>query len=179
MRQDLFTYNENSEQLKNLLKLRLAVAAIGEKAQWWRSDICNPLRLKVLKGLFPKSWRLAAFSAISDVAKLVHREALANRAYHLFRFQTEIEQDLRRFLSKTEGQTIFDDVLLNNTQSPEEILKSLAQKGTRSHIGAVELGEANTATIFSSIGKMASLYLAAYTNHTKSFPYFLPIQENS
>ena len=167
-----------STLISNLLKLRLAVASICEKAQWWPSQICTPLRLKVLESLFPKTWRLAAFSAVSEAAKLVHREALANRAHHLFRFQTEIEQDLRRFLSKAEGQAIFDTVLAN-TQSPEETLRSLAQKGNRSHIGAVELGEATPETIYLSIGKMASLYLSAYTNHTKSFPYFLPVAEHS
>lgn len=176
VQQGPFMKDMNAEQLENLLKLRLAVASIGEKAQWWPSQICTPLRLKVLESLFPKTWRLAAFSAVSEAAKLVHREALANRAHHLFRFQTEIEQDLRRFLSKAEGQAIFDTVL---AQSPEETLRSLAQKGNRSHIGAIELGEATPETIYRSIGKMASLYLSAYTNHTKSFPYFLPVAEHS
>lgn len=166
------------EQLEKLLKCRLAVASLGEKAQWWPSHICDPLRLKVLQQLFPKTWRLAAFSAVSDAAKRVHSEALTNRAYHLFRFQTEIEQDLRRYLCKAEGQAIFDSVLTSN-QPPEETLQLLAQKGGRIHIGAVELGEAVPETIYLSIGKMASLYLSAYTNHTKSFPYFLPVQENS
>ena len=166
-----------AEQLANLLKCRLAVAALGEKAQWWPSRICDPLRLKVLEQLFPKTWRLAAFSAVSDAAKLVHREAVSIRAIHLFRFQTELEQDLRRYLVKPEGHKIFDAVL-NGDCSPEEVLQELAQKGVRAQIGAVSFGEATPDHIYASIGKIAAFYLAAYKTGTRSFPYFVPVEES-
>ena len=165
--------NQENEQLKNLLRLRLAVAAIGESAQWWTSHICDPLRLNVLRQLFPKTWRLAAFSAVSDAAKLVHRAALAHRAYHLFRFQTELEQDLRRYLNKEDGKTTFDAVF-TSSDAPLQVLEELAQKGKRSSSGAYELGEATSEKIYTSIGTMAALYLSAYKKGTRSFPYFLP-----
>lgn len=170
--------NQDIEQLENLLRLRLAVAAVGESARWWPSHICDPLRLGVLRQLFPKTWRLAAFSAVSDAAKLVHRNALAHRALHLFRFQTELEQDLRRYLNKDKGKEIFDEVL-SSPEATERVLADLAKKGSRSYSGALELGEASPKIIYMSIGRMAALYLGAYKNNTRSFPYFLPVEEKA
>ena len=172
----MMMHSSDTTQIANLLKLRLAVAALGEKAQWWPSRICDPLRINVFKQLFPKTWRLAVFSAVSDAAKIVHRESLAVRAQHLFRFQTEIEQDLRRFLNKDGGKAAFDEVMAS-PEAPLAILTELAQKGVRFHSGAVELGEASPECIYGSIEKMASLYLAAYRNKTRTFPYFLPQEE--
>lgn len=165
-------HHKNVEQLEKLLRLRLAVAAVGEKAKWWPSHICDPLRLKALRQLFPKTWRLAAFSAVSDAAKIVHREALSNRAQHLFRFQTEIEQDMRRYLGTSEGKAIFDEVM----QAPETTLERLSEKGFRARAGAYELGDALPEVIYQSTGRMATLYWEAYKAGSVSFPYFLPRQ---
>lgn len=166
--------NENEARLTNLLQLRLAVAAIGEKAGWWQSDICSARRLNILKQLFPKTWRLAAFSAVSESAKLVHRDAVAHRAQHLFRFQTEIEQDLRRYLNKDKGKAAFDAVF-SAPETPEQILGTLASKQApvSSLNGAVSLGIATPENIYGSVPKMAALYLAASKGLTCCFPYFL------
>ena len=69
--------NMKAEQLEDLLKLRLAVASIGEKAQWWPSQICNPLRLKVLESLFllsqmlpQENFETAAYYSANQIKKV-------------------------------------------------------------------------------------------------------------
>ncbi len=168
---------EETARLEDLLRLRLAVAALGETNRWWPSKICQPTRFPVLRQLFPGTWRLAAFSAVSESAKIVQRDALAHRALHLFRFQTEIEQDLRRYLGDEAGMKLFDEVLASG-KDPESVLGALAQKGVHGREGAVEMGVATEAVIYGSVGKMAALYLAAFRNGTRCYPYFLPQKES-
>lgn len=161
------------DQLKALLRLRLAVGALGEQEGWWGTKAASPEMLAILRQLYPKSWRLASFSATSEAAKRVHREGLNNRSQHLFRFMTDIEQDLRRLLSSAEGERIFDETLASR-KSAEGTLEELALKGQHLRPGPVELGAAEQDAVFESIPKMAGLYGIAFRSGERCYPYFTP-----
>lgn len=169
---------KSEENLEKLLKLRLIVAALGERQRWWTSTCCDPTRFIAFRTLFPKTWRLAAFCAVSEAAKRVHQDALTNRSQHLFRFQTEIEQDLRRCLTRKEGQKIFDETLATkDEQKLLAALQELAAKGVHARAGAVKMGQAQPDNVYENIPKIAGLYLAAFRNNVTTFPYFSPEDE--
>ena len=156
-----------------LLKLRLAVGAQGEKQGWWSTNSCNPSYKVVLQGLFPRSWRLAAMNATAEAAKHEHQVVVTNRSQHLFRFHTELEQDLRRLLHVEDGETValvFDEVISH----PLESIKELAGKGVHPHVGAISLGEPTRSNILQKVPRMAALYYLAFLNNTKCFPFFDP-----
>lgn len=157
-----------------LLKLRLAVGALGEKIGWWNTNALNPKFQHVVKGLFPHSWRLAAMNATSEAAKIVHERAVTKRSQHLFRFHTELEQDLRRMMVEAQGVSVFAEVFDSSVSDPEGTLRQMAGKGGRLHEGAVSLGEPSRKFILSQVPRMAALYLAAFSNGTQSYPFFEP-----
>lgn len=165
--------NEIDSKLVALLQVRLAVGALGEQNNWWNTACCDPKKNVVFRQLFPKSWRLAAFSAVSEAAKRVHRESVTNRAQHLFRFETEIEQDLRKFLTTPSGEALFDKVV----GAPEQTLVEYAEKGVHVRAGAFEIGVAEPDVIFGAVPKLVGLYLAAFRHGTTTFPYFQPRSE--
>lgn len=165
-----------TENLLALFKLRLAVAALGEKHQWWTTSCCNAKRTVVFKQLFPTTWELASVCAVSEAAKLVHSAALANRSQHLFRFNTELEQDLHGLLTHDNiGKTLFQD-MIQDPEGPEKILLELAEKGVHPREGAISMGPSTRETIEASIPKMAGLYQAAFRSGIRCVPYFEPEQ---
>lgn len=114
-------------------------------------------------------------NAASDAARRVHERAVTNRAQHLFRVNTELEQDLRRMLSANAdrafcGQERFDETVAD----PIAALAVLAEKGVRCHEGAVSLGNGDRKNILRQVPRMAAFYLAAYRNGTQCFPFFEP-----
>ena len=162
-----------SDATLDLLKLRIAVGALGERRGWWETSACRPEHKAVFMQLFPRTWRLASMNATAEAAKLVHQRSVTNRSQHLFRFHTELEQDLRRLMSgddASQGARIFDEIVAD----PLAALKSLAEKGARLHEGAVSLGTLSRENILEVIPQMAGLYYAAFNNGTQCFPFFDP-----
>ncbi|MFU0842375.1 MAG: hypothetical protein ACFWTZ_07205 [Burkholderia sp.] len=162
--------------LEKLFCLRLAVGMLGERKKWWATSACNSGSIGIFKELFPKTWRLAAFSATSEAAKLVHREALSNRSQHLFRFETDLEQDVRRFALSEDGEKLFDRVT-SSCEAAEAVLDELSEKGVHPKTGAVKLGMADKETIFASIGQMAALYRTALKTDERCYPFFSPKED--
>lgn len=154
----------------DLLKLRLAVGALGETRGWWRTHACTPSYKLVLQQLFPHSWRLASMNATAEGAKLMHQKAVTNRSQHLFRFHTELEQDLRRLMSEAGMDGVFDAVV----GDPFTVLQELAEKGVRLHEGAVSLGLPTRENIYRMIPRMAAYYMAAFNGEGRCWPYFDP-----
>lgn len=157
-----------------LLRLRLAVGVLGEKNGWWETNALNPEFRSVVKGLFPRSWRLAAMNATAEAAKIVHEKAVKRRSQHLFRFHTELEQDLRRMVFEAERVPAIAKTFDASVSHPEETLRELAEKGGRLHEGAVSLGEPSREFVLAQVPRMAALYLAAFLNGTQCYPFFEP-----
>ena len=114
-------------------------------------------------------------NATAEAAKVVHQQAVTKRSQHLFRFHTELEQDLRRLMSEGGKETaeVFDETIAE----PLQALQSLAEKGGRLHEGAVSLGEPTRENILRQVHRMAALYLAAFNNGSRCYPFFEPEEE--
>ena len=97
-------------------------------------------------------------NATAEGAKLMHQKAVTNRSQHLFRFHTELEQDLRRLMSEDGMDGVFDAVV----GDPFAVLQELAEKGVRLHEGAVSLGVPTRENIYRMIPRMAAYYMAAF-----------------
>lgn len=161
------------EDLYRLLRLRLAVGALGEREHWWGTSASDPSSKGILQNLFPQTWELASMSATAEAAKRVHRGVLTHRAEHLFRFQTEIEQDLRHCLTTPVGKRIYSQTL-ESYETAERTLEELADKGVHLREGAIDLGSTDPKDIYGAIGQMAANYLLAFRKGLRSYPYFHP-----
>jgi hypothetical protein len=83
----------SNSSYSSLLKLRAAVAFLGEKPQagWWDSAFLNPVGFQYLGLIYPKMAAAAALTAASEAACRLHDERIGRgRVGHLFRLTAEL-----------------------------------------------------------------------------------------
>ncbi len=162
------------KSIKNLVLMRLIVGYLGEKDQfnWWPSSFLNESTKKMLEFTFPRTAFLAQYEGLSASAAKVHDERIGVGAtFHLFRLPEFLEKSLVNYL-----QTHFEESEFNATiKSKENALEELTTLAGGSSLvdeGPVNIGGINVNDWNLTINKIASSYLAAFTNEKKSFPYF-------
>lgn len=164
------------DKLHQIMRLRLAVAFLGEKDQhsWWKSSFLTPLGFRVMERLTPRTPKVACFLSSSQAAMRVHDAAIGKGGVvHLFRLPTEFEQDLHGNSSGWEQSGLPD--FSGSTESAEKFLSSLAAKSsssTQTSLGPTHLGSMNDWASPAALSKMAGVYLAAFRAGTPAFPYF-------
>jgi hypothetical protein len=86
---------ENSNH-ETLLRLRLAVGLLGEKAAngWWPTSFLEPSSQSFLDPVFVRTSLLARMHGVTEAARRVHDARLSAGSFHLFRLPEESEQDL-------------------------------------------------------------------------------------
>jgi hypothetical protein len=96
---------EVPEQVDRLLRIRLLVGFLGERAQFrrWESSFFAPSSARVLQYLVPSTVRMAQVHGAVEAARRVHDEVLSQGMLHLFRLPEEWEQDLHRALRAGAG----------------------------------------------------------------------------
>lgn len=165
----------NRNLLIILAKLRLSVGFMGEAHQkaWWPSNFFSPNSQAFLKPVFAKTPLLAEYYGVKEAANLVHDEhiGIGKGVYHLFRLPEMIEVDLHELLSK---QTEAEDVefITSNPEAAETFLHDNAKQYDLSDTGPVWMGDSASMNNKSSWQKAAHLYLTAFSEGKRIYPYF-------
>lgn len=160
--------------LSTILKLRLLVGFLGERAQfdWWSTSFYGGYSLRSLEFVTPKTSSLAQYHGVLEAARLLHDEHLNIGSYHLFRLPEEVEQDLHTFMQ----DSLRNDFALHLTQDKEtaiEALSDLSGETLSSISGPVAIGKIEQLDADTTLTAIASGYLSAFTQNIKIYPYLV------
>ena len=180
--------------ISTLLRLRLLVGYLGEKAQfaWWPTKFYEASSRQFLEPVFAKTSGLAQYHGVLEAARRLHDEHLNVGSYHLFRLPEEVEQDLhammlsvcqRRF---SPADSVQFGAAANSVggrgagiQAPEskeaalDSLKSLAGIVVPVRVGPASIGSIKSLGADETLTLIAAGYLSAFTANMKSYPYLV------
>jgi hypothetical protein len=162
-------------QVTGLLKLRFLVGYLGERAQfnWWATSFFEPASKNFLAPTFPKTSRLAQYHAVSEAARLLHDEHIGvGNAFHLFRLPEEVEREMHGLVEQASTDSDLFAPLLGK-ESALEALKAFADGGKGTAEGPVHVARYGEAVKPASLRETAHLYLHAFEEGIRTYPYFL------
>lgn len=160
--------------LQTLLRLRLIVGFLGERAQfnWWPTGFLEPSSRLFLEPVFTRALKLAQYHGIVEAGRRHHDEHLSLGCRHLFRLPEEIEQDLHSLL-----QPIFDegsiDIALRSRNEALEYLRKLTSTKLEFNEGPVAIGRMEDIGSPHSLEAIAASYASAFSKNVKTYPYLL------
>lgn len=154
--------------LSHILSLRLAVAFLGEKAQfgWWGSSFFEPAARAFLEPVFPRTSHLTQYHGVVEAARLVHDEHLSRGAYHLFRLREETEEDLHDLMRAADAANAPGD-----RETALALLEKLAGAIGHTAEGPVLVGEISQFPSKAITAAMAATYVSAFAEGRRSYPY--------
>lgn len=167
---------EHDQDLQTLLRLRMLVAYLGERAQhnWWSSMFIGATGASVLAHPFPRTAHLAQYHGAVEAARRTHDELIGvGQVLHLFRAPDEIEQDLHAMVLRG-GASAF----LLAVPAAEAALGRLIEMGSpppSPTVGPVLVGEPTELTANDAVTKTAGIYAAAFASGQRAYPYFKAI----
>ena len=158
--------------LSTLLRLRLIVGFLGERAQfgWWPTAFFEPASRLFLEPVFSKTTRLAQYHGVVEAARRLHDEHLSVGTFHLFRLPEEVEQDLHTMLLALGGDGSASQAP-QNRQAGLDSLKDLAGMASRTGIGPMVVGNINQLASVDTLTSIAAIYFSAFSKNAKSYPY--------
>lgn len=158
--------------LASLLKARLLVGFLGERAQfgWWPTAFYEVSGRPFLEPVFPKTTRLAQYHGVIEAARRIHDEHLSVGSFHLFRLPEEMEQDLHALL-QTEHEHLFSAGFCEDKSVALDDLRNVASDAKLNVEGPVSIGKVGE--IKTHIQKMAAVYRSAFISGVPSFPYLV------
>mgnify|MGYP003676601290 CR=1 FL=1 len=157
----------------DLIRLRLLVGYLGEKAQfgWWPTEFFGGTSEAFLSPVFSKTADLARYNGVLEAARRLHDDHIGvGQVVHLFRFPAVVEQSVHE-QAVNKG---IDKALLSDLASKEAALVALEGLHNSSNArseGPLQIGELTDLGSESWIGKTAACYLNAFKSNTKCFPY--------
>lgn len=156
----------------DLLKLRLLVGFLGERAQfgWWPTAFFESSSRRFLEPAFTKTTALAQYHGVLEAARQLHDEHLSTGSYHLFRLPEEMEQDLHAVMHSAVG----DQLVANALRTKEAALgdlQSMAAPNTKRHAGPVSVGSFAKLRSPDVARARAGAYSSAFSHSYKSYPY--------
>ncbi len=156
--------------LTPVLKVRLLVSFLGERAQfgWWPTAFYDASGRLFLEPIFSKTPQLAQYHGVVEAARRLHDEHLNVGTFHLFRLPEELEQDLH-ILVQGGAEELSPAVLFRDKQTALNALIDEAGSVKKGGVGPVAIG--NVGDIADHLKDIASVYSAAFSSNTKSFPY--------
>ena len=146
---------------------------MGEKEyfNWWPSAFFTQGSQAFLDPLFPRTRLLAQCNGVTRAAALVHDERIGvGQTYHLFRLPEEMEQAIHRtlqqpaFAARFSGGVTREGLLIQ--------LGQLAAPGQTHAVGPMRVGSRKDLDDLDKWKQVAGLYLQAFRQSTKIFPYF-------
>ncbi len=160
--------------LSTLLKMRLLVGFLGERAQfgWWPTSFNEASSRLFLEPVFSKTSRLAQYHGILEAARLLHDEHLSVGSYHLFRMPEEIEQDLHALVLSPLGEEISAKVTLKKEEALEAI-KHLSPKDPKVSEGPTTVGSIKDIDSPDTLKAIAGAYLSALSRNARAYPYLV------
>lgn len=155
------------------LQCRILVGFLGERSQfsWWSTAFFSAPSRNFLEPVFAKTVKLAQYHGVVEAARRQHDEHLNVGCYHLFRFPEEIEQDLHGMVKDSALDDLFGQVV--TSESALGALASLANGQSRSAEGPTLIGSISELNSPDTVRQMARVYLAAYREGKRAFPYLL------
>ena len=160
--------------LITLLKMRLIVGYLGERAQcaWWPTAFYEASSKLFLEPVFSKTSQLAQYHGVIEAARRLHDEHLSVGSYHLFRLPEEIEQDLHVIVQSSEGEE-FASQPPQTKEAALDALKRLAMTVGTSSEGPTAVGSIKDLDSPPVLNAIASGYLSAFMQNTKTYPYLV------
>ena len=161
-----------SPSLASLLKIRLLVGFLGERAQfgWWPTAFYESSGHLFLEPAFPKTIRLAQYHGVIEAARRVHDEHLSVGSFHLFRLPEEMEQDLHTLL-QTGPEHVFSAGFCRDKSVALDELRNVARGAKTNVAGPVSIGRVEE--LNNHIQKIAAVYHSAFNSGVHSFPYLV------
>lgn len=157
----------------DILKLRLAVAYLGEKSQagWWKCEFLHPVGFQYLKIIYPKSFASAALLAATEAACRIHDERIGRgHVAHLFRMHRECESALNSAIRALSLEDLAEQCSSDRAYVIlEEIAAGAAPLFGK---GPIQVGSADAASSPKAVSCAAATYLAGFKAGTAVFPYF-------
>lgn len=163
---------EKDEILGMLLRLRIAVAYLGEKEQfaWWTTQFLSTAGLRFLRLIYPRSAFAAGVNATTEAAKVFHDRRIGKGGVsHLFRLPYVVEQRMSASLLSCEDSVA---PIVSSRQVAIELLNSLKNGPTKLAEGPVRIGSAKTLTSKEVVSDLAAFYCGAFEGGKQTLPYF-------
>jgi hypothetical protein len=162
----------NSMLLNNIVRLRLAVGLLGEKAAngWWPTSFLESSSKSFLDPVFGRTAKLAQFHGVTEAARRVHDARLAAGSFHLFRLPEEAEQDLHALVLA--GSRSGDATGPMDEAAAMALLDELAAGSGADSPGPRLVGQSTSLTLDVAWQQVAATYRDAFRNGFQSFPYF-------
>lgn len=85
----------------DLILLRLAVGAAGERLGWWRSQFTKPVGRRMLAQLLPRTATRAVIESVTLAGRVEHDARISRGGFHLFRLPTNLEDRIGDALGDT------------------------------------------------------------------------------
>jgi hypothetical protein len=150
--------------IDQILRLRIAVAHLGELSDWWKTSFFEGSSGTFLEYIFPRLNNAHIIGA-SDVVRNVIDHKVGAHYYHLFRLGINYEEQIHRRLLSTELNNYTKEDLFKIL---EEIAQGLSIKKSEGpkNIGAIQDLESE-----GTIQVMAAEYLSAFKNNYQVTPY--------
>ena len=156
-----------------ILKLRIAVAFLGEKEQcaWWSTRFLGSTGKRFLEFNYPRSAFAAGVTAASEAAKTFHDRRIGKGdVSHLFRMPHSIEERLRAALLSQDGEAL--SAVVVSKEAAIRALADLSKEPMTAPEGPVCIGNNKALSSGSAISKVAALYLDAFESGKQTLPYF-------
>jgi hypothetical protein len=163
----------NDETLDMLLRLRIAVAYLGEKEQfaWWTTQFLSAAGLRFLQFTYPRSAFAAGVNAATETAKAFHDRRIGKGGVsHLFRFPYTIEQRMSAsLLSRSDGTL---NSIVSSKQAAIDVLDGLKNDYTKVTEGPVRVGSNRLLSSKAAASGLAAFYSGAFQSGKQTLPYF-------
>ena len=163
-----------NSNLSALLRLRLLVGYLGERAQhaWWPTAFYEASSRLFLEPVFSRTPRLAQYQGVLEAARRLHDEHLSVGSYHLFRLPEEVEQDLHHLVQRPEA----GEFSLQEMRSKDAALgrlKDLAGAVSVTSVGPTAIGNIGDLDSPNTVRAIAAAYLSAFSQDAKAYPYLV------
>lgn len=161
----------NQTLIRMLTEVRLAVGYLGEKSQksWWDSNFLGQSSAAFLVHMYPRTTLLAQYHGVCEAARLLHDEQVGvGQNYHLFRLPAVIERAVAEDV-KMDANGLFE--VYSSVLQAEQKLQDIATELNEVNDGPFYLGEFSDDRLEALARQSAALYLNAFRNGHRCFPY--------
>lgn len=158
-------YGMTQQDIKSILKMRMAVYRAGIKAGCW-IDLNSSGASDMMAYIFPKTGMIAYYNLILELMRKEHSMFLGG-VYSLFKMPVQVEKELVEYI-KTDNSC----VELIDDDNCDDYLESMDTVITDHCLSDVNIGTFNVNNVGVLLRLCASHYRYAFQNNVKSFPFF-------
>jgi hypothetical protein len=165
-----------SERLEDIIRARLLVASLGERASapWWRSLASTEVSGRWLQRLFPRTAARAALEISSRAALAVHDAKLGGTGvYHLFRLPVSLETGVHEVLARNDARV--SALLESASGDGMQMLAAMAgSERVESVSGPLNCGRVSALQRGRALQHLCAAYVGGFQSGAAVFPYLEP-----